>query len=305
MSLRLLVTGSTAVVVLVACASTQTNTLPPPPLVADARPHAKPKPEIGTFGVNVDGMDRSVAPGDDFVRYAVGKWVDTTEIPPDRSSQGSVAVIKENASARVRGIIEDAAKANAPEGSDARKIGDYFTSFMDEAQVEQLGASSLKPELDAIAAIKTRKDLSAALGASIRSDVDVLNLGNFYTPRIMSLTVAEDLDDSTKYRPYLLQGGLGMPDREYYLGSNPRYAELRTKYEAHVANMLRLAGFTNPEVRARRVMALEMEIAKTHVSVADTNDVTNGNTVWLRSELAAKAPGLDWTAFLTAAGTDG
>jgi putative endopeptidase len=149
--------------------------------------------------------------------------------------------------------------------------------------------------------------LSAALGASIRSDVDVLNLGNFYTPRIMSLTVAEDLDESTKYRPYLLQGGLGMPDREYYLGSNPRYAELRTKYEAHVANMLRLAGFTNPEARATRVMAMEMEmeIAKVHVSVADTNDVTKGNTVWLRSELAVKAPGLDWTAFLTAAGIDG
>jgi putative endopeptidase len=285
MSYRLLAACSAAVLV-AACAA------PPPKL----------KPEVGTFGFNVDGMDLSVAPGDDFFRYAVGKWVDTTEIPPDRSSLGSVAVIREKAAARVRGIIEETANANAHEGSDARKIGDYFATFMDEAGIEQLGASPLKPELNVIAAIETPKDLSAALGGSIRADVDVLNMGNFYTPRIMGLWVAEDLDHTTKYRPYLLQGGLGMPDREYYLGSNPRYAELRTKYEAHVANMLRLAGFTESAARAKRVMTLEMAIAKAHVSVAETNDVAKGNTVWRRSELATKAPGLDWTAFLTAAG---
>jgi putative endopeptidase len=289
MSLRLLVACSAALVLIAS---------------ATAQPDAH-KPEIGTFGFNVDGMDRSVAPGDDFVRYTVGKWIDTTEIPSDRSSLGSVAVIKEKASARVRDIIEAAASANTPGGSDSRKIGDYFTSYMDEARIERLGVSPLKPELEAIDAINTRRDLSAALGASIRTDVDVLNLGNFYTPRIMALSVTEDLDDATKYRPYLLQGGLGMPDREYYLGSSPRYAQLRTRYEAHVANMLRLAGFCEPGVRAKRVMSLEMAIAKAHVSVADTNDVAKGNTVWLRSQLAAKAPGLDWTAFLTAAGING
>jgi len=302
MNVRILIAGATTLL-LAACASTQTGAPAPTSLVAEEPPHTKP--EIGLFGFDVGGMDRSVAPGDDFVRYAVGKWLDTTEIPPDRSSLGSVAVIKEKASVRVRGIVEEAAEAHAPEGSDTRKIGDYFLTFMDEARIEHLGGSPLKPELDAIAAIKTRKDLSAALGASIRSDVDVLNLGNFYTSHIMGLSVAEDLDDSTQYRPYLLQGGLGMPDREYYLGSSPRYIELRAKYEAHIANMLRLAGFTGPEDRARRVMALEMMIAKVHVSVADTNDVSKGNTVWLRSELAAKAPGLDWAAFLTAAGING
>ena len=301
MSVRWLAAFSTAVV-LVACATAQAEAPPPISPVADAARPAKLKPAVGTFGFNVGGMDRSLAPGDDFVRYAVGKWVDTTEIPPDRSSLGSVVLIKEKATARVRGIIEEAANAHAPEGSDTWKIGDYFTAFMDEERIEQLGVSPLKPELDAIAAITTRQDLSAALGASIRSDVDVLNLGEFHTPRLMSLWVAEDLDNSTKYRPYLLQGGLGMPDREYYLGSDSRYAELRTRYEAHIATMLRLAGFTVPEARSKRVMALEMAIAKTHASVADTIDVAKGNTVWLRSELSARAPGLDWTAFLTAAG---
>jgi putative endopeptidase len=287
-------------VVVVGCGAAQADTPPSDSRVLDASLPATGKSEIGTFGFNVDGMDRSVAPGDDFVRYAVGAWIDTTEIPPDRSSIGTVAMIKEQASARVRDIIEEAAKTNAPEGSNARKIGDYFISFMDEARIEQLGSSPLKPELQAIAAIHSHKQLSAALGASVRADVDVLNLGNFYTPRIFGLWVAEDLNDSSKYRPYLLQGGLGMPDRQYYLGASARFAELRARYEAHIANMLRLAGFSEPEARAKRVMALEMQIAKVHAAAAF--DVTQGNTVWLRSQLPAKAPGLDWTAFLTAAG---
>ena len=305
MTFRLLAACLAAVLV-AACAPTQKEMQPTrapaaetPPVPA---PLSRPQPEVGTFGFDVHGMDMSVAPGDDFFRYAVGKWGDTTEIPPDRSSLGSVAVIREKAAERVRGIIEGTAQANAPDGSNARKIGDYFATFMDEARVEELGVSPLKAELDAIAAIKTRKDLSAVLGGSIRADVDVLNLGNFHTPRIMGLWVAEDLDDATQYRPYLLQGGLGMPDREYYLGSSSRYSELRAKYEAHVANMLRLAGCMEPEARATRVMGLEMAIAKVHVPVSETIDVAKGNTVWLRSELMKQAPGLDWTAFLTAAG---
>jgi putative endopeptidase len=298
MNRRKLLKGSAAALLTI-CVKKRANALFGP-IWADATPQGKP--EIGTFGFNVDGMDRSVAPGDDFLRYAVGKWINITEIPPDRSSITSVSVIKEKTSARVRNIIAEAAEANTTERPDSGKLGEYFTSFMDEVRIEQLGATPLKSELDAIAAIKTRKDLSTVLGASIRSDVDVLNLSVYYTPHIMGLWVAEDLDDSTKYRPYLLQGGLGMPNREYYLGSSPRYAELRTKYEAHIANMLQLAGFGEPEVRAKGVMTLEMAIAQTHVSVADTGDVSKGNTIWLHSELSAKAPGLDWRAFLTAAG---
>ena len=226
MTARLLAACSAALFVS-ACATMTKEAPPPPAPVAEAPPPTpppppRPRPEIGTFGFNVDGMDKSVAPGNDFFRYAVGKWVDTTEIPPDRSSLGSFVVIAEKTSARIRGIIEDSAKANAPQGSEARKIGDYFASFMDEGRIEQLGTAPLKPELDAIAAIKTRKDLSAALGGQLRADVDVLNATNYYTDRIMGLWVAEDLNDTTKYRPYLLQGGLGMPDREYYLGTNAR-----------------------------------------------------------------------------------
>jgi putative endopeptidase len=298
---HVLFAGSSALA-LTACAVARASLSRMPALAATASLHPKRHPEVGTFGFDVDGMDRSVAPGDDFVRYAVGKWIDTTEIPPDRSSWGSVAIIQRQTSARVRALMEEVARASAPEGSDNRKIADYFTSFMDAVRIERLGSSPLLPELHAIAAIETHTELSSALGASLRSDVDVLNLGVFYTPRIMGLWVAEDLDDSARYRPYLLQGGLGMPDREYFLGSSPHYAQLRTRYQAHIATMLRLAGFTAPEARATRVIALETALAKAHVPVGDTVDVTKANTVWLRPELAAKAPGLEWTAFLTAAG---
>ncbi|WP_293677627.1 M13 family metallopeptidase N-terminal domain-containing protein [uncultured Phenylobacterium sp.] len=184
MTVRLLAAAS-AILLLSACATVPEA--PPPARIAAApppAPPAMPKPEVGTFGFNVAGMDRSVAPGDDFYRYAVGKWVDETEIPPDRSSVGSFVVIAEKTAARIRGIIEASAETPNAEGSDARKIGDYFASFMDEARIEALGAEPLKPELEQIAAIRTRKDLSAALGGQLRADVDVLNATNYYTPRI-------------------------------------------------------------------------------------------------------------------------
>ncbi|MET0273942.1 MAG: M13 family metallopeptidase [Phenylobacterium sp.] len=272
--------------------------------VAEAPPPrlAAPKPAYGTFGFDTAGMDRAAAPGDDFFEYANGTWAKTTEIPADRSSYNSFSVISERAAQRTRAIIEDSAKNPGAEGSEARKIGDYYASFMDEAAIEAKGAAPLKPELDKIAAIRTRRDLSRELGATVRADVDVLNATNYYTPNIMGLWVAEDLNDTTKYRAYLMQGGLGMPDREYYLGASPRYAELRTQYQAHVANQLRLAGYPQPEAAAARVMALETAIARTHWSVDQTGDVQKGNTVWARADLAKKAPGLDWDAFLAGAG---
>src|SRR5689334_16847029 len=115
----------------------------PAPAPAPA-PAPKPKPQVGTFGFDVSGMDTSVAAGDDFFRYGVGKWVDRTEIPADRSNLTSFAIIGEVAAARTRGIIEDSAKTVAPAGSEAQKIGDYFASFMDTARIEELGATPLK-----------------------------------------------------------------------------------------------------------------------------------------------------------------
>lgn len=301
--------AAAAAAVLVSACATTAPPAPPPP-VAEAPPPPppappKPRAQVGEFGFDVSGMDASAAAGDDFFRHSVGKWVDRTEIPADRSNITAFAVIAEKAAERTRAIIEDTAKTEQPAGSEARKIGDYFASFMDAERIEQLGAAPLKPELDEIAAIRTRKDLARVLGASIRADTDALNATNFYTDRPFGLWVAEDLDDTTMYRAYLMQGGLGLPDREYYLGQSARFVELRAKYVAHMAAMLKLAGYPDPEGAAKRVMALETAIAKTHVSVDESSDVAKSNTVWARADLAKKAPGLDWDAFLGAAGLAG
>jgi putative endopeptidase len=293
--------ASSVAVLLSACA---TPAAPPPP-VAQAAPAPapeRPKPMFGTFGFDTAGMDRAVAPGDDFFEYANGTWYRTTEIPADRSSVNSFTQIAERAAQRTRAIIEDQAKGHAPAGSEAQKIGDYYASFMDEARIEQLGAQPIRPQLDRIAGIRTRKDLARELGGAVRADVDALNATNYYTPNLFGLWVAEDLDDTSKYRPYLMQGGLGMPDREYYVGTGARYAELRKAYQAHVAKMLSLAGYADAEARAARVVALETAIAKVHWTVDETSDITKANTVWTRAELARKAPGLDWDAFLQSAG---
>ncbi|HEY8572403.1 M13 family metallopeptidase [Phenylobacterium sp.] len=292
-----------AAALLAACASPAP---PPPPPTAQVAPPpaapARPKPQYGTFGFDVTGMDRAVAAGDDFFAFANGEWVRRTEIPADRSNLTSFAVIAETAAQRTRAIIEDPGNRTAPEGSEARKIGDYYASFMDEAAIEAAGAAPLKPELDRINAIRNRRDLSRELGASIRADVDALNATDFYTERLFGLWVAEDLNDTTKYRPYLMQGGLSLPDREYYLGDSARFQEIRGKYRAHVANMLRLAGYTDVDARAARILALETAIARAHWTVDQTADVSKANTVWTRQELARKAPGIDWEAFLAAAG---
>ena len=262
-------------------------------------------PAFGTFGFDASGMDRSVAPGDDFFAYANGVWAKRTEIPADRGSVNGFSVLTESAAERTRAIVEAAAAGNPAVGTDARRIGDFYASFMDEAAIEAKGAAPLKPELDRIAAIKSVADLSRVLGGTLRADVDALNSTDYYTDRIFGLWVAEDMNDTSKYRPYLMQGGLGMPDRQYYLGDSDRFKGLRAKYQAHIASMLKLAGFSDVEARAARIMSLETAIAHAHWTVDQTGDVAKANTVWSRSDLTAKAPGMDWNAFLTAAGLGG
>lgn len=299
-----LLLGACAPALLSACA-----TAAPPPPVAEASPPpvaeaAKPKPKYGAFGFDVAGMDRAVAPGDNFFDYANGGWVKGTEIPADRGSFNTFAVLGDLASERTRAIIEDQAKAQPAEGTDARKIGDYYLSFMDEAAIEAAGLTPLRPELARIAAIKSRSELSRELGATLRADVDALNATDYTTDRLFGLWVAEDMNDTSKYRPYLMQGGLGMPDRAYYLDGGAKFEELRGKYKAHVAKMLDLAGYKDAEARAARILALETAIAKAHWTVDETSTVAKANNVWTQAQLAKNTPGMDWSAWLAGAGLD-
>ncbi|MFC3070371.1 M13 family metallopeptidase [Phenylobacterium soli] len=277
---------------------------PPPPAPIPAAAPA-PKPELGAFGVDLTNLDPSVAPGDDFFRYANGSWLKRTEIPADRSVYTSFAKLRQVASERTRTLIQAQAEARAPEGSEARKIGDFYASFMDEAAIEALGATPLKPELATIAGIHDRKGLARYLGSTLRADVDVLNATSTYTPRLFGLWVVEDLNDTSRYEPYMLQGGLGMPDREYYLSNSPKFVEIRGKYEAHVARMLTLAGEPDAAAKAKRIVALETAMARVHWTPTETSDVTRTNTRWKLADFPKKAPGLDWPAFFEAAGLSG
>ncbi|HLZ77604.1 M13 family metallopeptidase [Phenylobacterium sp.] len=251
-------------------------------------------------GLDLAGMDRNVKPGDDFFAYANGHWLATTEIPADRSSWGVGAELTELTTARTQALIQGAAKAKP--GTEARKIGDYYLAYLDEKKIESLGLKPLQPTLARIAAIKDKKGLAAEFGRELRADVDALNSTNFYTDHLFGLWVEQDLNDTKRYAPYLLQGGLGMPDRDFYLSDSPRMEKIRAAYKAHIAKVLRLAGKKDADAQAQRIFDLETAIAKAHAPRGDSEDVLKANNPWARADFARKAPGLDWTAYFTAAG---
>ena len=260
-------------------------------------------PVLGSFGFDIAGMDREVPPGDDFYRYANGGWMESTQIPADRSSFNSFTRIVVDTEKNVRQIIEDAADDEAAQGP-MRKVGDYYTAFMDEAGIEARGIAPLQPQLDEIAAIADKQALATELGSQLRADVDLLNATDYYTDRLFGLWVSQDLHQPDRNVPYLVQGGLGMPDRSFYLDDG-RMAELRTAYQAHVAKMLELAGIDDAAAKAERIVALETAIAKVHATQEQTNNVEAGANAWTAADFAAKAPGMDWDAFLKAAGLGG
>ena len=180
-----------------------------------------------THGIDVTGMDQSVVPGDDFFGYANGGWLKATEIPPDRSRYGIGAVLTELTQQQTRDILADAAAGKSASGSGERKLGDYFASYLDEQAIASSGTAPLAGTLKSIEAIADRRGLSAWLGQSIRADVDPLNNTNFQTDHVFGVWVSQDLDDPAHYAPYLLQGGLGMPDRNYYIEASPRMEKMR------------------------------------------------------------------------------
>src|SRR5271167_2167166 len=259
-------------------------------------------PKQDSHGISAANMDRSVKPGDNFYLYCNGDWIKRTELPPDRARISVFSGLADLSDKRTAALIEETAKGNAPAGSSARKIADLYNSYMDEAAIEAKGMAPVQPHLKAIAAIQNKKDLAAALGETLRADVDALNNTNFHTAHLFGLWVAPGFNDSEHYAAYLLQGGVQLPDREYYLSTSDHMRDVRTKYQVHVSAMLKLAGFTDTDARAERIVQLEHAIAEQHLSLADNDDIHKANNTWKQADFAAKAPGLDWTAYFRGAG---
>jgi putative endopeptidase len=264
--------------------------------------HAQPAEKPVTHGISIANMDPSVKPGDNFYLYANGGWLKRNVIPPDRSRIGVFTTLSDLSNQRTRTLIEDVGKANAPEGSETRKVGDLYHSYMDEAGIESHGLTPIGPSLKAVAAIGDKNQLARALGESLRADVDALNNTNFHTHNLFGLWVAPGFSDSAHYAPYLLQGGLELPNRDYYLSDTDSMRKIRAKYQAHIAAMLKLAGFTDAAARAARIFALEHAIAQTHWSLVDNQEMAKANNPWKRSDFSVKAPGLNWDEYFRGAG---
>jgi putative endopeptidase len=251
------------------------------------------KPMLGTWGVDLRGMDKSVKPGENFFNYANGTWDKTVQIPSDRPSWGSFDELGELSRTRTRTIIEESAKTKGAPGSNQQKVGDMYASFMDEAAIERAGTAPLRPWLAKVNSIRTKSDLARYIG-----EANQVGIGNPF-----DIDVDQDLADNTRYTAYIGQGGLGLPDRDYYLDdTNAKYVEARGKYKQHIVNMLRLAGISTPEARAERIYDLEKKIAEAHWTKVEQRQVEKLNNPVMKGELATKMPGLDWAAYTKGAG---
>ena len=258
------------------------------------------------IGIDVAGMDKSVKPGDDFEEYANGAWRKATEIPADRAGTGTFLKVFEVAEKRNQDIIQNAGKSNPAAGSDAKRIADYYAAYMDEAAIEKRGLAAIDADLKAVDAIADNTALSRALGAQVRADVDPLNATNYETDHLFGVFVSQPLDKAGPQVAYLMQGGLSMPNRDYYLAKDADMVANRAKYLAYVEKMLTLSGTpaADAKAKAKAIFDLETKIAQAQASVIDTGDVHKAQS-WASADWAKKAPGIDWTAFFGAAGLEG
>ncbi|MGZ4453598.1 MAG: M13 family metallopeptidase [Nocardioides sp.] len=231
------------------------------------------------------GMNPDIRPQDDLFGHVNGRWLDTTEIPSDRSAWGSFAVLAEEAEQQVKDIITELAAGSPEPGSHAAKIGDLFASFMDEDRLEQLGADPIRGDLDEVRAISSHEDLARFVGRLERQGG-----GGFFGAYV-------DTDDrnSDRYLVNLLQGGLGLPDESYY--RDDKFADIRTAYVAHVEKMFALAGHPAAAEAAQQVMDVETRLAQGHWERAATRDVLKTYNLRTLAEVKELAPSFAWDAW--------
>lgn len=232
-------------------------------LASCGSPKKEENERVLTSGLLLENMDSTVKPGDDFQMYVNGAWIKKTEIPADKSSYGIGRILNDRAQEDVKKIIEEAASANKPAGSDEQKVGDLYASYLDMKRRDELGISPIEPELSKIDAIADYAALAEYFG-----DATIYGYG---TP--IQLFVESDLKNPTIYSLYTYQAGLGLPDREYYLSKSDKFPEIRKSYVEHVTRMLELAGIANAAKLASDIMALETTIAGKHITKEEARDV--------------------------------
>jgi putative endopeptidase len=273
--------GAAALLVLAACSQEQ----PASQQVADEAPALK-------SGINLEAMDTSVRPGDDFFSYVNGTWVEETEIPADKPSYGVGYMLYEEAQENVKAIIETSATGDFAKGTDEQKVGDLYKSYMDMEARNANGVKPLQPLLDQIDALENHDDLAVFMANAGRRGIEMPLYVNQF----------EDLKDPKHYAMNVFQGGLGLPDREYYFNEDEKSEETRAKYLAHIEKMFDLAGFDGGAATASTIMALETRIAGKHIKKEDArNWAGNYNKVAI-TDLGDIMPRFNWDGYLDEAG---
>jgi endothelin-converting enzyme/putative endopeptidase len=247
------------------------------------------KPVYGTWGYDATAMDQGVKPGDDFFDYVNGSWFKRTDIAPDRTFAGIDSVLNDQIEKDVRAIVEDMAKNPSANGRLGQQIGDLYASWMNEQRVEQLGTQPLNPYLAKIAAVKTRGDL-----------VDLFAEPGFDSP--VSIGIYPDFKNPTHYSAYASQDGLGMPNRDYYLLKGEKYNAYRKAYRDYLIQIQKLAGISDAEAKAERIIALETHIAKIHWTPEQSRDLEKIYNPMTRAQLRKFAPQLEWDRALAKLG---
>ena len=243
---------------------------------------------FGAFGLDLAGRNTKVKPGDDFNAYASGGYLDALEIPSDRTGYGVNYRLSELSERQVHAILEEAAAGNAT-GMEATKLGAFYKSFMDEQRVEAIGPAPLLKSIEDIKALDTRAKIASRMGQ--------VNKG--YSGSLFEIYVDADAKDPTQYAVSLYQGGLNLPDRDYYLKS--AFAEKKAKYQAYVEQMLAMAGWPVPKERAAQIVALETAIARVSWSRVEQRDPERTYNPMTVAQLSKYAPGFPWRTFLDAA----
>ena len=245
--------------------------------------------KYGTWGVDLEGMDRTAKPGDDFFKYVNGNWAATTQIPADRTTYGTGAILRDLSEARVRGILDRwASDQKLKAGTDEAKVAILYRTFLDEATIEKLDSKPIQPQLAEVKKAETREDIAKFMGRSNAT----FGIG-FFGP-----AVSDDSKHPEKYSLYLSQSGLGLPDREYYLRDN--FKVQKERYQKYVTDMLKMIDWPDAEKAATDIVALETQIAEASWSRAEGRDRDKTYNPMTVAELDKYAPGFPWATYFKA-----
>lgn len=256
------------------------------------------------IGINVSSMDKTVKPGDDFYNYANGTWMKQVKIPVDRSSTGSFLVAFEETEKNNNELIAGLINSHPSEGSNQARIADFYKAYLDTDTIDAKGMKPIQDDLNRYASITDKSMLSSVLGSNLRADVDPLNATNYFTENLFGMFVTQGLATPGEVIPYILQGGLGLPQRQYYLSDDAKMVQIRTTYQSYIEDLIGQAGLKDAATKAAGIFALETKIAQAHVSREDSESFTKSATVWSREDFDTKAPGIDWSLFFEASNLD-